>query len=1340
MANDVLAEARVRIRADGSQLRGDIKDQAGSAAREAGTSAGRDFGSRFGRSAQAALSAAQPKLDVNIARARERLQQLEQAAARLGDRKITVDADIARAKAKLEELQRLKEAKLDAAFARKLKLDADVSQAELRLAELRDRAAFATGDRKLKIDADIASAEAHIAELRARADSIPDIKLKADAEIAAAQAKLRDLEREKETLGTGVTKVRVDAEIDQAKAHLRELENGRPKDSSFRIDGDVAGALAKVAALAAAIGGISVLAVGAAGALSGIGAAGAAGTLAAVGGFLGVGDALKAMGAKADAAGASVKVSASAVRSATAAVAQSQRDYRDSLDAVQVASRGVEAAHRSIEQAARGVEAATRAVGAAQRDHEAALRGVASAEAGYQASLRAVSDAERSYQDSLRSEEQAQRSVNDARAEAEAQLKDLKLATEDMALSQEDAALSVQEAQKRLADVMADPKATNLEKARAELAVRQAQQRQKDLAQSASELAAKRAAADAKGVEGSDAVTAAQDRLRQSQAGVASAQQRIADAHQGVADAAQRVTDANQGVADSEQKITDALQGVTDARQKVADAQQGELDSEKKLAKARENVTVSLQKITDAQLRLAETKNPVGGAAAATDKLALAMANLGPKGQQFVTFLRSFVDNDLKKLRQAGQEEFLPGIQSGLEKLRPMMASITPAWAEFSRVAGQALGGLIPVIGQLAPAFLRFSSASLQGLQPIEGSLARFSTALGATLDRMSQTGEAQQAMGVLANVVDSLLQLLPKLIEGGAKTLIALGPGLTDVIKALSGGIGGSLPNIVSMAGAFSTLLSAVAPVSPELAVAITALVGLKKIGALGPLVDLATAALGRLRSGAKDAGAAVEGAAAASERAGGRFSGLQAGIGRVGLALAATQVASAAFGHSAEVGLAPATKALEDYARSGTSSSEVTNHLKYDLDSIANSSFGDRLSNGTAKAIEGFTGLGAVMDQSVQHATERLSSLDQALAGLVAGGKADVAAQAFGRLAAQAQAQDIPIERLKEVLPAYQTALSAAATGTDAAAGAMGRLQLATVSVNNAFLSARNAESGYFASLDAVTQALAANGKGMDVHTAKGRANQQALDGLAQASAAYLQSILDQQGPGAAFDAQLGKTQAQLVAAGQRLGLTRGDAVAYAKSILQIPTARSTTFRNNAASAAAAVDNLTQRIALVQGKTVYIHVVADNANARESRPSVVNPTGRSRGGRLPGAPSIRDTIPALLAQGEYVIRSAQASRWGSLLDRINAGATPESLLQVAQAGQETATTSGNVTISQSSSSDGQNNAEILAAMQEMVAHMRAMAQAALQRTEVKLDNRIIGALDAAWGKGAFT
>jgi hypothetical protein len=468
-----------------------------------------------------------------------------------------------------------------------------------------------------------------------------------------------------------------------------------------------------------------------------------------------------------------------------------------------------------------------------------------------------VGDAEKAVTRAQEDAQRAQDALAGARRDAARELEDYSLRAAGMALSEESATLGVAEAQDRLRRVNEDSKSTSLERARAELTVREAMQRVSELSVEAKRLTEDKTEADAKGVEGSDKVVSAQDRIR-------------------------------------------------DANEKVADAQRN-------LARAQEGVTRATEKVAEAMTRLQEASKPQGGGGGGgVDKLAEAMDNLGPKGQKFARYLRDLVDGPLKDLRIAGQEAFLPGVQSGLERMEKLLPGITPGWVAFSREVGTATGNVIAMGAELGGPFLNYAAASLRGLEPLQGVLQGLERELGNTFDRLADSGEAEKAMNAVVDVLGAVTPLIPPLIEAGAEIMTALGPGLTDVLTELAKGIEDNLPGLVSMAGLLSDVLSAVAPISPEIMTTVLAFIAFRKIGGeLGPIVDIGRAAFEKLTTTLRSTKVATEETAVATEAASTKMSGAM-----TSLTAAAGAVVVQAHALSDE-GLAKFAKLAEEHGR---------------------------------------------------------------------------------------------------------------------------------------------------------------------------------------------------------------------------------------------------------------------------------------------------------------------------------------------------------------------------------------------------------------------------------------
>lgn len=124
----------------------------------------------------------------------------------------------------------------------------------------------------------------------------------------------------------------------------------------------------------------------------------------------------------------------------------------------------------------------------------------------------AVSSAQYEVQDANRAATTAQTELNDSYEKAGRYLRDLNDQLEDQKLSTEDAAIGVEEAALKLAKVNANPTSDSITRRRADLSYREAVQRLKEQQEKTQDLQSDTAKANAKGIEGSDLVTAARQK------------------------------------------------------------------------------------------------------------------------------------------------------------------------------------------------------------------------------------------------------------------------------------------------------------------------------------------------------------------------------------------------------------------------------------------------------------------------------------------------------------------------------------------------------------------------------------------------------------------------------------------------------------------------------------------------------------------------------------------------------------------------------------------------------------------------------------------------------------
>lgn len=634
------------------------------------------------------------------------------------------------------------------------------------------------------IDLDTAEARAKLAEFDRQLGAIHARTVKLDADRTAAERQLKILEVELER-ATGDRKVKVEAKIEDVQAKLRAIEAedvelklqtasaeakleafkrrlAGTKDTRAEVHLSDAGAAAKALAIAAAVASIAPAALAATAALAGIAVVGSVGIGAVIGGFHGIGDAVTALG---DAEGQAGQDAASHAQAQTQAAEQIISAKRS----VTNANQQLQASEHDVERAQDAIAAASRTLGAAHRGVETAVRSETDAERAAEAATDALSQ---------------------AREDATRKLEDYETQTRQVKLAQEDAALSVKESQTALEETRKREGVTAAEIERAELRVAQAKERVAETDTRARRLAEDKAAADKKGVDGSKQVVAAQD---------------------AVAAAAVHVEQAHQGVVDAGQKVEDAQAAVAEAHYQAEAAQTRE-----------RNAATAL---SDAQRRLAQTQAQTAESAAqastSQQKLDEAMAKLGPHAQDFARTLHAFTSGPLSELQHAGQEAFLPGVEAGIKGLEPVMKDIEPQFEAFSGMLGDGIGKIIDTAGGLAKPFMDFSVEGLKGLEPLGPALEKFQGKLGNVLEEFAKSGDAEDMMNGLADVLGEVLNLLPDMIEEGRELGKVLGPSLGRLLDAVLDTFHKMGPTVEDLTGVIAGLADGLASIldalSPE-------------------------------------------------------------------------------------------------------------------------------------------------------------------------------------------------------------------------------------------------------------------------------------------------------------------------------------------------------------------------------------------------------------------------------------------------------------------------------------------------------------------------------------------
>lgn len=588
---------------------------------------------------------------------------------------------------------------------------------------------------KLQIGADTSEVDADLQAVRVRMETLADKRVGIDISAEDAKAEIKLIEAELTRLGAKHPNVQVRADTAAALAQLAAVraEIDAVDGKRTRIDIDTTGAVGAIFQLTAALAGVAaipaipVLAAGlGAVASAGVAAAVGVGAIAAVAipAFTGIAGALLAQKQAQDAAtnatlkggqaagqGASKAFQlagaqqslAAAHRNAARQIGQAQQGVQDAVRQAAEASRN---AAQQVQQAEKGV---ADAVQQAAEQQQQAVQQVKEARQGLADAVQQAADrqqaandrvvqAERSLADAQDASRQAQLDLTQARRDAAMELEDLSNRLADAQLSERGAALAVLKARQRLNAVRAaGDRASLLTQQEAQLAYDEAVQRLKEQQVATKRTAAEKKAADQAGVEGSDKVRTAQERVAQAQqavrdqtADLARAQREAArqqqDNARDIAVAQGRVAEAQRNVARVQKQGSDA---VAAAQDKLAEAQRNVVrvqeDGARSVARAQDSLVAAQQSAADsiasAQRQIESSSISAAGgvdqAALAQQKYQEKLAKLTPAARE--TF-DAFVDlrGAFSKWSRALQPAVMPIFTRALKGLKNSLPGLTP--------------------------------------------------------------------------------------------------------------------------------------------------------------------------------------------------------------------------------------------------------------------------------------------------------------------------------------------------------------------------------------------------------------------------------------------------------------------------------------------------------------------------------------------------------------------------------------------------------------------------------------------------------------------------------------
>ncbi|MCX5066666.1 hypothetical protein OOJ91_12330 [Micromonospora lupini] len=511
------------------------------------------------------------------------------------------------------------------------------------------------------------------------------------------------------------------------------------------------------------------VAAAAAAAIAGIGTAGIAATAGLGVGilaFVGIADAVKAMGA-AEKAASSDAATLSRAHSAVASAADGVRSAEQSLA-------------RTREQVAESNASSARRVAEAQRDLnrvEADARDIAL-------------------------------ELNDARREAQERLANLTQSVKENALAQRQSNLDIAEAKAALDKVIADPKATEAQREQARITYEREVLQLDDLKRRGLDMAAEQAQSVKAGVEGSREVVAAR--------------QRIADADERVRDAQTALADARR---DQQRQERDGLYQIQQAAQQLVSAQRSLRDatvaSGTAGAAAMTKLRDSMSGLSPAGQRFAKFLHGLRDEARGLRDAAA--EGLLPGAQRAIENLLPYLP------RVEGFIGRIAG-RLGDMAVRASEALESPFWLRFftmiDQTAGPALDGMFEATGNIVTglaailqAFLPLNKDMGSGLVGLTASFSEWAQGLSDSKGFQGFIAYVRENGPVVLNFFRNVFVLAGKLVAGlagfGAGTLVGLNM-LVGLLAGMSpetlGRIGVGVSAIASAIFVFSTVAKAAA------------------------------------------------------------------------------------------------------------------------------------------------------------------------------------------------------------------------------------------------------------------------------------------------------------------------------------------------------------------------------------------------------------------------------------------------------------------------------------------------------------------------------------------------
>jgi len=294
-----------------------------------------------------------------------------------------------------------------------------------------------------------------------------------------------------------------------------------------------------------------------------------------------------------------------------------------------------------------------------------------------------------------------------------------------------------------------------------------------------------------------------------------------------------------------------------------------------------------------------------------------------------------------------------------------------------------------------------------------------------------------------------------------------------------------------------------------------------------------------------------------------------------------------------------------------------------------------------------------------------------------------AKVNADTQGKVAAATKSATTATQTAVPVFDSLAAKQKAVAEYAKIAADANKQLASALLEAQAAAGDADAAEIAYQRSLDAATQAIKDNGKTsrdhgktLDITTKKGQDNASALLDLKDAALRSAEANLKNGDSAGKVTAALSGARAEFVKTAQKMGLSKAAAEALAtkygytketvdnlnKSMGDTPKKVASKVEVETAAAKGAITVVNTALDFLDGRVVWVTVraaVADAATAIQGIGRLVagSTKKKANGGPIYGPGSATsDSVPAMLSNGEYVIKAAAVQKYGlHFFDKAN-------------------------------------------------------------------------------------